>query len=621
MRYILKTTFSIICLLLTSKLFAQSQEQVEQYIEKYKKLAIDEQIRSGVPAAITLAQGIHEAAAGTSELAIEANNHFGIKCKSTWTGMTYLHDDDAKQECFRKYSSAEQSYMDHSDFLKKNNRYSALFELEITDYVGWATELKRAGYATNPTYVKRLTDAIEKYNLQVYTTEALNKKNVVTGGTLPEKIKTPAVETVKTVNKEEPKKEITNPLSETFYYKGLKGFYGKKGDMLLEKAMEYNIRYARLLQLNELEDAPLPCDMFVFTEKKRRVGTVEFHKVQKGENMLLIAQKEAMELDNLMAFNNLLEDQEPEIGEQLNLQYRMAGTPKLKAKFLEPLIAKEEIKTTIPEKTIPVEREIIKEVVEEVKIEETAKEEDAPVLSNEDLQKMETLKNELQKKEVKAEEVKIEEVKIEDPKTEEIVEVETPKEEEVKKTILIDEKSPIIDIEKAKRIEALLSEENKVETDVLVKEVIVKKETPKAEKIKATVQYEDVKLTPETVVKEARIAPKRTYPEKNVDADTKSLKEKFDAAVYKPLPERKLKKVVPAAVVKDTVKKVVVKKEAIKPKTAENKNAKKDVPKAKGQKADNPKDKKTDKKDKPSPKTDKKKTDDKKEKSKTGKKK
>ena len=637
MRYMLKTTFSIICLLFTSNLFAQSQEQVEQYIEKYKKLAIDEQIRSGVPAAITLAQGIHEAAAGTSELAIEANNHFGIKCKSTWTGMTYLHDDDAKQECFRKYSSAEQSYMDHSDFLKKNNRYSALFDLEITDYVGWATELKRAGYATNPAYVKRLTDAIEKYNLQVYTSEALNKKNVVTGGTLPEKIKTPAVETVKTVNKEEPKKEITNPLTETFYYKGLKGFYGKKGDMLLEKAMEYNIRYARLLQLNELDDAPLPCDMFVFTEKKRKVGTVEFHQVQKGENMLLIAQKEAMELDNLMAFNNLLEDQEPEIGEQLNLQYRMAGTPKLKAKFLEPLIAKEEIKTTIPEKaevvakvevekTIPVEREIIKEVVEEVKIEEPAKEEDAPVLSNEDLQKLETLKNELQKKEVKAEEVKMEEVKMEDPKTEEITEVETPKEEEVKKTILIDEKSPIIDIEKAKRIEALLSEENKVESDVLVKEVIVKKETPKAEKIKATVQYEDIKLTPETVVKEARIAPKRTYPEKNVDADTKSLKEKFDAAVYKPLPERKLKKAVPAAVVKDTVKKVVVKKEAIKPKTAiaktaENKNVKKDISKPKAQKADNSKDKKNDKKDKLNPKTDKKKTDDKKEKSKTNKKK
>lgn len=630
MRYILKTAFSIIGLLLTSNLFAQSQEQVEQYIEKYKKLAIDEQIRSGVPAAITLAQGIHEAAAGTSELAIEANNHFGIKCKSTWTGMTYLHDDDAKQECFRKYSSAEQSYIDHSDFLRKNNRYSALFELEMTDYIGWATELKRAGYATNPAYVKRLTDIIEKYNLQVYTAAALNKKNVVAGDVVPEKIKTPAIETVKTVKtviKEEPKKEISNPLSETIYYKGLKGFYGKKGDMLLEKAIEYNIRYARLLQLNELEDAPLPYDMFVFTERKRRVGTVEFHQVQKGETMLLIAQKEAMGLDNLLAFNNLLEGQEPEIGEQLNLQYRMAGTPKLKAKFLEPLIAKEEVNTTTQEKTeliakveiektIPVEKEIINEVVEEVKKQETAKEEDTPVLSNEDLQKMETLKNELQKQEVKTEEVKTEEVK-----TEEIAAIDSPKEEEVKKTILIDEKSPIIDIEKAKRIEALLSEENKVETDVLVKEVIVKKETPKAEKIKATVQYEDVKLTPETVVKEARIAPKRTYPEKNVDADTKSLKEKFDAAVYKPLPERKLKKVVPAAVVKDTVKKVVVKKEAIKPKTAENKNAKKDVPKAKGQKADNPKDKKTDKKDKPSPKTDKKKTDDKKEKSKTGKKK
>jgi hypothetical protein len=312
-----------------------------------------------------------------------------------------------------------------------------------------------------------------------------------------------------------------------------------------------------------------------------------------------------------------MEGQEPEIGEQLNLQYRMAGTPKLKAKFLEPLIAKEEVNTTTQEKTeliakveiektIPVEKEIINEVVEEVKKQETAKEEDTPVLSNEDLQKMETLKNELQNQEVKTEEVK----------KEEIAAIDSPKEEEVKKTILIDENSPIIDIEKAKRIEALLSEENKVEADVVVKEVIIK-DTPKAEKVIANANYEDVKLTPEKVVKEVRIAPKRTYPEKNVDADTKSLKEKFDAAVYKPLPERKLKKVMPAAVVKDTVKKVVVKKEAIKPKTAENKNAKKDVPKTKGQKADNSKDKK----DKPSPKTDKKKTDDKKEKSKIGKKK
>jgi hypothetical protein len=647
MRYILKTTFSIICLLFTSNLFAQSQEEVEQYIEKYKKLAIEEQIRIGIPAAITLAQGIHEAAAGMSELATQANNHFGIKCKSTWTGMTYLHDDDAKQECFRKYSSVEQSYIDHSDFLKNNNRYHALFDLEVTDYKGWANELKRAGYATNPSYVKRLTDAVEKYNLQVFTTEAINKKNVATGEIVPEKDKELKIDTVKTIIKDEPKKEVTSPLTQTIYYKGLKGFYGKKGDMLLEKAMEYNIRYARLLQINELEDAPLPDDMFVFIEKKRKVGTVEFHQVQNGESMLLIAQKEAMALDNLFAFNNIMEGQEPENGEQLHLQYKMVGTPKLKAKFLEPLVAKEEMKVSTPEKaeivvkeelenTITVTREIKneefsqkeetkKEVVDEVKKEEIAietpvteevkteneiaKEEEAPVLSNADLQKMETLKNELQKQAVKSEEPK-EEVK----KEEEVVS-EEPK-EEVKKIIVIDEKSPIIDIEKAKRIEALLSKEKKVDSDVLVKEVDVKEE-PKAEKVREIAKNEAVKTIPQAIKKEVHIAPKRTYTEKNVDTDTKSLKEKFDAAVYKPLPERKKVTVTSTGIVRDTVKKVVVqktitdinkgpKKEVL---NAKNKNVKKDVSKSKGQNADN---KKTEKKEKTNSKTDKKKVEDKK---------
>ena len=649
MRFILKTTFSIICLLFTSNLFAQSQEEVEQYIEKYKKLAIEEQIRSGVPAAITLAQGIHEAAAGMSELATQANNHFGIKCKSTWTGMTYLHDDDAKQECFRKYSSVEQSYIDHSDFLKNNNRYHALFDLEVTDYKGWANELKRAGYATNPAYVKRLTDAVEKYNLQVFTTEAINKKNVATGEIVPEKDKESKIETVKTVIKEDPKKEVTSPLTETIYYKGLKGFYGKKGDMLLGKAIEYNIRYVRLLQINELEDAPLPDDMFVFIEKKRKVGTVEFHKVQNGESMLLIAQKEAMALDNLFAFNNILEGQEPEIGEQLHLQYKMVGTPKLKAKFLEPLIAKEEMKVSTPEKaetvvkeelenTITVAREIKneevspkeeikKEVVDEVKKEEIAKdtpvveevkteiskEDEAPVLSNEDLQKLETLKNELQKQEAKSEEVKKEE-----ENKEEVAVIEAPK-EAVKKTIVVDENSPIIDIEKAKRIEALLSKEKKVDSDVLVKEVDVKEET-KAENVREIAKNEDVKTIPQAIKKEVRVAPKRTYTEKNVDTDTKSLKEKFDAAVYKPLPERKIVTVTSTGIIRDTIKKVIVKKittdinKGIKKEvlSAKDKNVKKDGTKSKGQKPENVKDKKTEKKEKANSKTDKKKVEDKK---------
>ena len=182
----IKTIWLTCCMLLLSvALFAQDENDIRNYIDNYKTLAIAEQIRSGVPAAITLAQGIHESSAGNSELATKGNNHFGIKCKSTWMGETMLHDDDKKQECFRKYVSAEQSYIDHSDFLKQSNRYHFLFDLDRTDYVGWASGLKRAGYATNPLYVKKLTDLVEKFNLQQYTYEAISTSSKVVGEVIP----------------------------------------------------------------------------------------------------------------------------------------------------------------------------------------------------------------------------------------------------------------------------------------------------------------------------------------------------------------------------------------------------------------------------------------------------
>lgn len=123
--------------------------------------------RAGIPASITLAQGLLESGAGTSELATEANNHFGIKCHGDWNGPTMGHDDDKPNECFRVYESAEQSFEDHSDFLLRK-RYAPLFELDITDYKGWAKGLKKCGYATSPTYAQKLTAIIERYGLYKY---------------------------------------------------------------------------------------------------------------------------------------------------------------------------------------------------------------------------------------------------------------------------------------------------------------------------------------------------------------------------------------------------------------------------------------------------------------------
>jgi LysM repeat protein len=165
----------LILLLITNGAFSQSAV-VRDYIAKYRDIAIAEMQRTGVPAAITLAQGILETEAGRSNLVQRSNNHFGIKCKSDWTGETVSHDDDAKGECFRKYNDPTLSYKDHSDFLKTRAHYAPLFKLDPADYQAWAYGLKKAGYATNPKYPQILIRIINEYNLQQYTMMALGQK-------------------------------------------------------------------------------------------------------------------------------------------------------------------------------------------------------------------------------------------------------------------------------------------------------------------------------------------------------------------------------------------------------------------------------------------------------------
>ncbi|MFM2224589.1 MAG: hypothetical protein RJA07_791 [Bacteroidota bacterium] len=148
--------------------FAQTKEQIESYVESHKAFAVSEMLRTGVPASVTLAQGILETAAGTSPLYLRSNNNFGIKCKSNWTGKFTYHDDDAKGECFRVYDNDSLSYVDHSNFLRTASRYNFLFELDKTDYKGWAIGLRKAGYATNPSYASIVIKHIEENNLQQY---------------------------------------------------------------------------------------------------------------------------------------------------------------------------------------------------------------------------------------------------------------------------------------------------------------------------------------------------------------------------------------------------------------------------------------------------------------------
>jgi len=155
-------------------------KNTEHYIDVFKDIAISEMREFGIPASITLAQGILESGSGKGRLALEANNHFGIKCHQ-WEGDKIYHDDDEKQECFRKYQNAETSFRDHSEFLAHRSRYSKLFQLKITDYKNWAKELRKAGYATDKKYPEKLISLIERYELfrfdQFEISKRVNKSN------------------------------------------------------------------------------------------------------------------------------------------------------------------------------------------------------------------------------------------------------------------------------------------------------------------------------------------------------------------------------------------------------------------------------------------------------------
>lgn len=309
--------------------------KVKQYIDKYQQMAIAEQKRSGIPAAVILAQGIHETVAGTSELATMANNHFGIKCKKEWTGLTYAHTDDAPDECFRKYGSAEESYADHTDYLVKSKRYAQLFKLSVTDYAGWAFGLKRSGYATNPRYAQVLIKIVEDYRLQEFTYAAMegaSGANTVAntpGVTIPEKDAEPKMAAEKKPDVAEVTPFAPPPYGQLVRVNGLKAVYAKKGDMPLEYAIKNDIRYARLLEVNEIGERPLSTDMFLYLERKSSRGVRANHTVMKGENIMTIAQAEGVQQRALREMNLLDENDQPAEGAVLELQTMATVKPQV----------------------------------------------------------------------------------------------------------------------------------------------------------------------------------------------------------------------------------------------------------------------------------------------------
>jgi hypothetical protein len=307
---------------------AQPTADIIDYINNYKKLAMDEMVRTGIPASITLAQGIHETYAGKSELVLKSNNHFGIKCKAYWTGKKVYHDDDARGECFRKYDDPAVSYRDHSDFLRAGERYAFLFKLDPEDYKGWAMGLKKAGYATNPKYGPIIIKLIEDYNLQQYTEIAMGKippeAEVLAVNPAPQ-TEIPA-DISAFVKQQDPMLEIAPPPavnypSGEFSINNTRVIYAKQGTSLLAIAQQYEIPLSKLLEYNDMDDDEvLTKNQLIYLQRKRRTGNSEIHIVASGETLHDISQAEAIRLENLLEYNKLHKSVQPAVGDKLYLQ-------------------------------------------------------------------------------------------------------------------------------------------------------------------------------------------------------------------------------------------------------------------------------------------------------------
>lgn len=288
---------------------------VEQYVEKYSPIAIEEMHRSRIPASITLAQGLLESGNGNSRLALVANNHFGIKCKKDWTGESILEDDDEAQECFRKYPAPIDSYKDHSDFLMKNKRYAFLFDLEPTDYKGWAKGLKTAGYATNPKYPELLISLIDRFALHKYD------------GVLPTQKEEQEI-------KQEQKEQIA--LHRNVTVNGIPAMVAKIDDSYASIALENGMRVWQIYKYNDLQkDANIKAGDTIYIKPKNYRGSVEFYTVGAKDNMHIISQRFGIKLSKLYSRNLMKEGQEPELGEKLYLQSGRDKAPLLRKVVVE----------------------------------------------------------------------------------------------------------------------------------------------------------------------------------------------------------------------------------------------------------------------------------------------
>lgn len=287
----------------------------ERYVKKYADMAVQEMIRSGVPASITLAQGMLESGNGLSRLATQGNNHFGIKCHKGWEGKTMYHDDDAKGECFRVYKSVADSYKDHSDFLRYRDRYKFLFDLERTDYKGWAYGLKKAGYATDPGYPAKLIKYIEDYHLDRF--DVLEKAEEVEVPLPPHQIEAPVVAMAD--------EEFHFPLTRELYsINGVPFVYALEGETYKSIAKYYHLFHKEILRFNDLkkDQELLPGTVVYLSYKKNHspAGLDKYIVAEDGEDFHAICQRFALKEKAVLKLNGLKKAPELREGDEIKLR-------------------------------------------------------------------------------------------------------------------------------------------------------------------------------------------------------------------------------------------------------------------------------------------------------------
>lgn len=317
------------------------------YIERFSALAVEEMYRSGVPASITLAQGLLESRYGLSELAVEANNHFGIKCHN-WAGAKMFYDDDKKNECFRKYASAEDSFRDHSDFLRYRDRYKFLFDLDPTDYEGWAHGLRKAGYATDPAYPQKLIRLIEEYDLHKF--DALKKnapedvadaENEKLSKKERKAIKKQRKAAMKEAGKELPEspnsieqpKPVKPSYLETFRFNmsrqmysqnGVPFVYASEGETYAGIAETYGLFIKEILKYNDLDAiAVLKPGQIVYIQPKKKQaahGLDKYIAETDGEDLWEISQRFGVKLAEICKMNHIPQEYVLREGEVLKLR-------------------------------------------------------------------------------------------------------------------------------------------------------------------------------------------------------------------------------------------------------------------------------------------------------------